>query len=251
MTIANSEVPANPLPPRDAFTSIPRHIAVIMDGNGRWAQQRNQPRSAGHRQGALAVRPIIHECNRLGVEVLTLYSFSTENWKRPQLEIDFLMELGQMHLAAERDNLHTHNLRFRHIGSPDGLPEPIVDAFRELERSTADRTGLTVALALNYGSRDEITDAVQRIAQRVKAGELDPRQITQDTISQHLYTAGLPDPDLLIRTAGEMRVSNYLLWQISYSEIWVTQTLWPDFTIHHLHEAIEEYGRRQRRFGAV
>jgi undecaprenyl diphosphate synthase len=230
---------------------VPRHIAIIMDGNGRWAQQRGQQRTFGHEHGAQAVRPILAECQRLGVKVVTLYSFSTENWKRPQNEVDFLMALGKFHMELESQKLATHDMRFIHIGSRHGLPDAILAAFDALQEQTADRTGLTVALALNYGSRDEITDAVRAIAAKVQAGSLAPGDITQQTISDHLFTAGLPDPDLLIRTAGEMRVSNFLLWQISYTELWVTPTLWPDFTVDHLREAIGEYGRRQRRFGDV
>lgn len=229
----------------------PRHIAIIMDGNGRWAQQQNASRSLGHKKGADAVKPIMYECNKLGVEALTLYSFSTENWKRPADEVDFLMQLGHAQLLAEGEDLAKANIRFKHVGRKDGIPDKMRDALEQLEQVTASNTGLTLALALNYGSRLEITDALKKISQQVADGQITPDQITEQTISDHLYTAGLPDPDLLIRTAGEMRLSNFLLWQISYTELWVTDTYWPDFTVDTLHQAIDDYTNRKRRFGGV
>ncbi|MHC4993814.1 MAG: isoprenyl transferase [Planctomycetota bacterium] len=231
--------------------TLPRHIAVIMDGNGRWAQQRGADRSLGHQKGAEAVKPIMYECNRLGVEALTLYSFSTENWKRPAEEVDFLMKLGHAQLLAEGEQLTRDNIRFRHIGRKEGIPVKMLAAIEDLERVTASNTGLTLALALNYGARLEITDAMRTIAQRVAEGKLDPHRISEQTISDSLYTAGLPNPDLLIRTAGEMRISNFLLWQISYTELWVTETCWPDFDVETLHRAIDDYANRKRRFGGV
>jgi undecaprenyl diphosphate synthase len=229
----------------------PRHVAIIMDGNGRWAQERNQPRIAGHRAGAKAVRDVVVECDRLGVKYLTLYSFSMENWKRPAEEIRALMELYLEYLVKERDELIDRNIRFLQIGRRKGLPESVLHQVDETIAISSHCTGLTLSLALNYSSRSEITDAVRAIATEVQAGGLDPGDIDEDTVSAHLYTAGLPDPDLLIRTAGELRVSNYLLWQISYAEIHVTDVYWPDFRIADLHAAVRDYAGRCRRFGAV
>lgn len=230
---------------------LPRHIAIIMDGNGRWARQRGKRRMFGHQEGAKAVRAIVTECARLELEVLTLYSFSIENWKRPAEEIEFLMGLYVKYLIAERQEMMDNNVRFVQVGRKQGLPTPVLDELDLTIETTKNNTGLTLALAINYGSRTEITDAVRSIAQEVKSGRLTPSQITQKTVSEHLYTAGLPDPDLMIRTAGEMRVSNYLLWQISYAELYVSDVCWPDFTVECLHEAIRAYAGRQRKFGAV
>ena len=229
----------------------PRHIAIIMDGNGRWALERQRPRIAGHRAGAGAVRDIVVECGRLGVEALTLYCFSIENWKRPNDEIRALMALYLEYLAKQRQELIDNNVRFLQIGRREGLPRSVLgEVDRTIEMSSG-CTGLTLTLALNYGSRAEISDAVRAIAGKVAAGELAVDEITEETISSHLYTAGRPDPDLLIRTAGELRVSNYLLWQISYAEIHVTDAFWPDFSVEHLHAAIRDYASRRRRFGAL
>jgi undecaprenyl diphosphate synthase len=229
----------------------PRHIAIIMDGNGRWAIERQLPRIAGHRAGARGVRDIVVHCGRLGLKALTLYSFSMENWKRPADEIEGLMSLYLEYLAKEREELLENNVRFVQIGRRDGLPRSVLEQVDETAAATAHCTGLTLVLALNYSSRIEITDAVQAIAREAKDGRLDPDAIDEQTISNHLYTAGLPDPDLLIRTAGELRVSNYLLWQISYAEIHVTDRYWPDFRTEHLDEAIRDYAQRNRRYGAV
>jgi undecaprenyl diphosphate synthase len=229
----------------------PRHIAVIMDGNGRWARERNQPRIEGHRAGARAVRDVVTECGRLGIEALTLYSFSSENWKRPPEEIGALMSLYLEYLGRERQELIDNNVRFMQIGRRDRLPESVLQEAADTEQATANCTGLRLVLALNYGSRAEITDAVRAIADEVRRGELEPGQIDERIISDHLYTAGLPDPDLLIRTAGEYRISNYLLWQISYAELYVTDVQWPDFSIDQLHMAIRDFARRRRRFGAL
>ena len=230
---------------------IPRHIAIIMDGNGRWAQERGHPRIFGHRNGAAAVRRVVEECGRLGVEVLTLYSFSLENWKRPPEEVEALMALCLAYLGAERDGLVEEGIRFRVIGRREGLPAPVVRAIEEVTEATRHgRTG-TLCLAINYGSRAEIADAARSLAADAAAGRLDPASITEDLLDSRLYTAGLPDPDLLIRTAGEMRVSNYLLWQISYAELFVTGTLWPDFGGADLHAAIRDYAGRTRRFGGL
>ena len=230
---------------------LPRHVAIIMDGNGRWAKQRNQPRIVGHRAGARSVREVVNECNRLGIRYLTLYSFSTENWKRPDDEIRGLMDLCVEYLVKERRELAENNIRFLQIGRREGLPAAVLD---ELDRTTAmtrTGTGMTLCLALNYSSRTEITDAMRSIALDVQAGRLDPDAIQEATISERLYTAGLPDPDLLVRTAGELRVSNYLLWQISYAEIHVTDVFWPDFRIEDLHKALRDYASRDRRFGGI
>jgi len=244
---SNRGAAAPDLPPK----RLPEHVAIIMDGNGRWAQERNQPRIAGHRAGARSVRDIVTECSRVGIKYLTLYSFSTENWKRPQEEVQALMELCVEYLAKERQELTQNNIRFLQIGRREGLPKPVLDALDQTTALTAGCTGLTLCLAINYSSRAEITDAVRAIAADVKAGRLDPDTIDEHTVSAHLYTAGLPDPDLLIRTAGELRVSNYLLWQISYAEIHVTDVFWPDFGVDDLHRAVEDYASRRRRFGGI
>lgn len=230
---------------------IPQHIAVIMDGNGRWAVERGLHRAEGHKAGARAVRRTIEECGRLGVEVLTLYSFSTENWKRPREEIDALMALYLHSLRAERERLVEKNIRFRQIGRRDGLPP---EALRELDatlEATSRCTGPILCLAVNYSGRTEIVDACREIARKAQRGEVAPDAIDEAAFDAHLYTNGLPDPDLLIRTSGELRVSNYLLWQISYAEIHVTDVRWPDFEQTHLHGAIRDYASRNRRFGGV
>lgn len=230
---------------------IPRHVAIIMDGNGRWARQRGFPREFGHRNGAAAVRAVIEACQAVGVEVLTLYSFSMENWKRPQQEVTALMQLYLQYLEAEVHRFMAEGIRFRQIGRREGLPAEVLDAADRLTQATQNNTAATLCLAVNYGSRAEIVDAVTQIARRVQQGELKPEDITDDVLHQHLYTAGLPDPDLLIRTAGEMRVSNYLLWQISYAELHVTDVFWPDFGPADLHRAIRDYARRTRKFGGL
>ena len=230
---------------------MPRHIAVIMDGNGRWAQQQGLPRIEGHRRGVASVRRTTEECARLGIEQLTLYCLSVENWKRPAEELDFLMHLLQQYMIEERTTIKEHNVRVSVIGRREGIPE---DVLREMDKTVAmnrENSGLHVCLAINYGSRTELADAVRRIAQQVKAGKLDPADLTEQTLDAHLYTAGMPDPDLLIRTAGEMRVSNFLLWQISYAEIWVTELFWPEFDETQLHAAIRSYAGRDRRFGGL
>jgi undecaprenyl diphosphate synthase len=232
-------------------TRIPRHVAVIMDGNGRWAKERGFPRIFGHRNGAAAVRTAIETCARLGIEVLTLYSFSSENWARPSEEVQALMSLCVDYCEGEREALRAHNVRVRVIGRRAGMPEDVVGALDTLERETADCTGLTLCLAINYGARDEIVDAVRSIVDRVQSGEISADQIDQELVSDSLFTRGLPDPDMLIRTGGDLRVSNYLLWQISYSEIYVTQTYWPDFDESCWCEAVRAFALRQRRFGAL
>ena len=232
---------------------LPRHIAVIMDGNGRWATARGMPRQMGHQAGAKSVRKVVAEAGRLGIEYVTLYSFSTENWKRPKAEIDDLMALCELYCRSQLPELLEHSIRVRVIGSREGLPDSVLAALDTLVKEThkATKPGPTLCLAINYGSREEITAAVRRIAAEAKAGLIEPDEITPDLIASRLYTAGMPDPDLLIRTAGELRVSNYLLWQISYAELFVTQTLWPEFDEACLHEAVRAYARRDRRFGGL
>jgi undecaprenyl diphosphate synthase len=230
---------------------LPRHVAVIMDGNGRWARQRGMPRVEGHLRGVQSVRATVEECCRLGLDQLTLYCLSSENWKRPQHELDFLMTLLHKYLLDERAEIMGQNIRFTVIGRRAGLPENVLAEIDENIRVSSTNTGMTLALAINYGARTEIVDAVRTIAERVQRGELEPAAIDEDTISGALYTAGMPDPDLLIRTAGEMRVSNYLLWQISYAELWVTEKCWPDFDRDSLHQALRDFGQRERRFGGL
>jgi len=244
-----------PLEPREVLglepEQLPRHIAVIMDGNGRWANGRNLPRIHGHIEGAANVRAVITHCARLHLEALTLYSFSAENWKRPKSEVDALMDLYVEYLIKEREEIMENNVRLIQIGRREGLPAPVLHELDETQSISRDNTGLKLCLAINYGSRDEIVDAVRAIAKRVQAGRLDPAEIDERCVSDALYTAGIPDPDLLIRTAGERRISNFLLWQISYAELYVTDVLWPDFRPEHLNEAIRDYAGRQRRFGGV
>jgi len=247
MTAASADVPAFEVPPERR----PKHIAVIMDGNGRWAQQQGLPRLAGHRAGAKAVQATIEACVQLGVGALTLFSFSSENWKRPPDEIDGLMKLYLEYLSRESEELTKHGIRFRQIGRRSGLPDSVLKAVEATERATAHCSSLELVIALNYGSRDEIVDAVRSIARDVRAARIDPADIDEHLISSRLYTAGLPDPDLLIRTAGERRLSNYLLWQISYAEIHVSPVCWPDFTGDHLRDAIRDFASRERRFGGL
>ena len=237
--------------PNDTTKPLPKHVAIIMDGNGRWAQARGKDRSYGHKAGAEVVRPIVTECSDLGLEAVTLYAFSTENWTRSSEEIDTLMELYVAYLESERQLFFDNNVRFNQIGRREGLPPQVLDALDRMKEDTKDHTGLTMTLALNYGSRAEITDAVKQIAAKSAEGALAPGDINEQTIADHLYTAGLPDPDLLIRTAGEMRLSNYLLWQLSYAEFYVTDVCWPEFTIEELHKALAAYKGRTRRFGGV
>ncbi len=231
--------------------SLPRHIAIIMDGNGRWARQRGLPRIEGHRRGVRSVRATVEECCRLGLQQLTLYCLSVDNWKRPQEELDFLMFLLHQYLIEERQEIMAENIRFTSIGRREGLPADVLRELDENARLSKDNTGLTVCLALNYGGRAELVDAMRHLAEEVQQGRLDPFEIDEESIRQALYTADMPDPDLLIRTAGEMRVSNFLLWQISYAELWVTQKCWPDFTTDDLHAALREYAQRERRFGGL
>ncbi len=231
--------------------AIPRHIAIIMDGNGRWAKGQGLPRLFGHKAGAETVRRVLTEAAELGVEVLTLYSFSLENWKRPREEVEALMRLAVLYFAGEQDGLLKKGVRVRVLGRREGLPPDVLDAMDRVVAATAHNRRITLCLAINYGSRAEIVDAARAVAREVAAGRLKESEISEEEFAKRLTTAGLPDPDLLIRTAGEMRVSNYLLWQISYAEIHVTPTLWPDFGEAHLHAAIRDYASRSRRFGGL
>jgi undecaprenyl diphosphate synthase len=231
--------------------AMPRHIAVIMDGNGRWAQQRGLQRVEGHQRGTQTVRTTVEECCRLGIEQLTLYCLSVENWKRPQLELDFLMALLHQYLLEERAEIMEQNIRFTTIGRRDGLPEAVLHEIDENIRLSRENTGLTLCLAINYGGRTELVDAARSLARQVQQGKLTPEQIDESAFDAALYTAGMPDPDLLIRTAGEMRISNFLLWQISYAELWVTERCWPEFDTETLHEALRDFARRERRFGGL
>ena len=238
-------------PPIDPNKALPKHIAVIMDGNGRWAQARGKDRSYGHKAGAEVVRPIVTACSDLNIEALTLYAFSTENWTRSNEEVSTLMDLYVVYLESERQLFFDNNVRFNQIGRREGLPNQVLDALDKMKQETSHHTGLTMTLALNYGSRAEITDAIRAIAQKSAEGALLPGDIDEQTIADHLYTADLPDPDLLVRTAGEMRLSNYLLWQLSYAEFYVTDVCWPEFTVEELHKALAAFRGRTRRFGGV
>jgi undecaprenyl diphosphate synthase len=231
--------------------TLPKHVAIIMDGNGRWAQQRGLPRIEGHRRGVKSVRAVIEESGRLGLEQLTLYCLSAENWKRPKAEIDFLMILLEQYLIEERKEILEENIRFTTIGRREPLPARVLREIDENVRVSAGNTGLTLCLAINYSSRTELADAARALAERVHQGALSLDAIDEDAVTQALNTAGMPDPDLLIRTAGEMRVSNFLLWQISYAELWVTERYWPEFGSEEYHAALRDFARRERRFGGL
>jgi len=234
-----------------AKDSLPRHVAVIMDGNGRWAKARGLPRIEGHRQGAESARTIIRTAGELGVKYLTLYAFSAENWNRPKDEVDALMKYLIHYLKTETPELNKNNVRLEVIGQIYRLPENVQEHLKKSIQTLSKNSGLTLVMALSYGSRIEIVDAVRRIAEKARDGKLEPADINEEVISQHLWTRNIPDPDLLIRTSGEMRVSNFLLWQISYAELVITPTLWPDFRKPQFFAALEEYTRRHRRFGGV
>jgi len=230
---------------------LPAHVAVIMDGNGRWAKQRGLPRIEGHRNGAESVRAIVRAAGEVGIKYLTLYAFSVENWNRPKDEVDTLMKYLARYLKTEVGDLMKNNVRLEIIGQIYRLPEFVQEQLEKTRATLARNNGLTAVLALSYGGRQEIVEAVRDIAAKVQQGKLEPAEINEQVVAQHLYTRHLPDPDLLIRTSGEMRVSNFLLWQISYAELVVTPTLWPDFRKAQFFEALEEYARRHRRFGGV
>lgn len=234
-----------------AAEQIPRHIAIIMDGNGRWAQRRTLPRVEGHRRGAKTAERVARYCADFGIQSLTLYSFSIENWKRPKAEVNALMQLYSEYLVGIRPKLIKNNVKLVHLGRLAGLPDGVKAELVKTVQLTTDNTGMKLALALNYGGRAEIVDAARKIAREYEKGQLRLKDIDERCIGRHLYTAGLSDPDLLIRTANEMRVSNFLLWQISYSEFYVTKTLWPDFNKASLEKAILAYAHRDRRFGGI
>lgn len=233
------------------FNRVPKHVAIIMDGNGRWAKAKGQERTCGHEQGVISVRNVIREANALGIKYLTLYAFSTENWNRPQHEVDVLMSLIVMAMSRELPEMLENNVTMRIIGDISRLPEDARQTLDQCVAATAHCTGLNMILALSYSSRWEITEAVKAISSKVAVGELKAEDINDDIVSQHLATAEYPDPDLLIRTGGDVRVSNYLLWQIAYSELYFTPTLWPDFDGAALRKAVAEYQQRERRYGLI
>jgi undecaprenyl diphosphate synthase len=235
----------------DTKANLPRHVAIIMDGNGRWAKERHLPRIEGHRAGADSARIIIRTAGELGIKYLTLYAFSVENWNRPKDEVDALMKYLIHYLKTETPELNKNNVKLEVIGQIYRLPENVQEHLKRSITTLSRNNGLTLVMALSYGGRTEIVDAVRSIAAKAKSRELDPADITEEVFAQHLYTRNLPDPDLLIRTSGEMRVSNFLLWQISYAELVITPTLWPDFRKPQLYAALEEYHRRHRRFGGL
>jgi undecaprenyl diphosphate synthase len=230
---------------------LPEHLAVIMDGNGRWAERRHLPRIAGHRAGVKAAREIIESCARLKLPYLTLYAFSLENWRRPRAEVDFLMRLLREYLKRELPTIHKNNIRLLVIGRSEQLPEGVRKDIEQGMRMTARNTGMKLVVALNYGGRAELVDAFNSMLEHVRSNGVSAFHADERSISEHLYTAGLPDPDLLIRTSGEMRVSNFLLWQIAYAEIYVTETLWPDFSRARLLEALVDFQKRERRYGGL
>jgi len=230
---------------------VPAHVAVIMDGNGRWATRRGLPRVAGHREGVKAARTIVRAADTVGLRYLTLYAFSTENWSRPQDEVSTLMRLLEESIHRELPELMERNVRLRVIGRGNGVPVPVRRGIDHVVQATRANTGLTLLMAFNYGGRDELLDAFRALARRVRTGELSPDDISETDVSGALYTDGVPDPDLLIRTSGEMRISNFLLWQIAYSELWMTPTLWPDFEPTDLYRALADFQSRSRRFGGV
>ncbi|MEO5616914.1 MAG: isoprenyl transferase [Candidatus Eisenbacteria bacterium] len=231
--------------------NLPRHIAIIMDGNGRWAKARGVPCLMGHRAGRESVREAVRGCAALGIEVLTLYTFSIENWNRPAREVAALMTILRQTLRAERRELKANNVRLQVVGRAADLPDAVRDAIEETQAYLAGSTGLLLNLALSYSGRAELVDAVRRILREEHRSSITPAKVDEDFIARHLYTNGLPDPDLLIRTSGEMRLSNFMLWQLAYTELWITETLWPDFRRVHLFQAVSDYQRRDRRFGRV
>lgn len=231
--------------------SLPRHLAIIMDGNGRWAQARGKPRTFGHVKGTRVAKKMITECSRRGISHLTLYAFSAENWLRPQSEVSLLMKLLRRYLQRETQNLVKENIRFSIVGDTERLPLDVLDAIKDSMQQTSHCTGLNLIFALSYGSRQEITSAVKDIARRVKSGELDPDSIDESTVNSALWTSPTPDPDFIIRTSGEKRISNFLLWQSAYSEISFLDLLWPDFTRDDLDLALKDFASRQRRYGRV
>jgi len=232
-------------------TKLPAHVAIIMDGNGRWAKKRLLNRINGHEKGSDTVRTVVRTCRQIGISYLTLYAFSTENWQRPKTEVEALMTLLKNFLHSEQKEMVENDIRLRVIGQTDRLPEKVQAALHQTMAATKDNTAMTLILALSYGGRAEIVRMVQEVAKLIRHGEIDPDAVTAELIADHLYTRDIPDPDLLIRTSGEMRISNFLLWQIAYTEIFVTPTLWPDFSRDELLEILKDYQSRERRFGQV
>ncbi|MBX5436071.1 MAG: isoprenyl transferase [Alicyclobacillaceae bacterium] len=230
---------------------LPAHIGIIMDGNGRWAKQRGLPRSAGHHAGMLTMREVIRACDDIGIQCLTLFAFSTENWKRPEPEVEYLMRLPEEFFRTEIDELAERGVQARFIGNTERLPEHTQEVVRQTLERTKHNRGMVVNFALNYGGRSDVVDAVKAFAGEVAAGRATWEEMTEDSIEAHLSTRGLPDPDLIIRTSGEIRLSNFLIWQAAYAELWFTDVLWPDFTRETLYQAIRDYQRRKRRFGGL
>lgn len=230
---------------------LPKHVAIIMDGNGRWAKQRRLPRTVGHRRGLESLRTIVRTASRLGIKYLTLFTFSAENWNRPKSEVDTIMRYLGRFLRTEIPEFNSYNVQLDAIGQIDRLPQKVQDQLAKTRETLSKNDGLTMVLALSYGARQEIIDATKNIATKVQKGELALNQINEELISKNLYTSEIPDPELLIRTSGEMRISNFLLWQISYAELVITETLWPEFRAPQLYEALEAYAKRHRRFGKV
>ncbi len=239
------------IPKMKKTRTIPRHIAIIMDGNGRWAKKRKLLRIVGHRKGVEVVKAVVNACSKRGVKFLTLYAFSTENWKRSKNEVSFLMRLLNRSLEKAIQNLKQNNIRFLTIGRVDGLPHKVLEIITKAKDATRNNTGLCLIIALNYGARMEIIDAALSLHNDIKTGKISPEEVNEGIFARYLYSADIPDPDLLIRTSGEMRLSNFLLWQLSYSELYVTEKLWPDFNEQDLECAIAEFQKRERRFGAV
>ena len=233
------------------YERLPKHIGVIMDGNGRWAKKRGLPRSAGHSAGADTLKKIVTECNKMGIRYITVYAFSTENWSRPKDEVDYLMNLLMDYLKNAETTLAGENVVIKAIGSRAELSDELCRQIEKTEKFTSKNDGIVMNIALNYGAREELVKAVKEISEEVADGKFKSESVTPDIISQHLYTAGQPDPDLIIRTSGELRLSNFMLWQAAYSELWFTDKLWPDFGIDDLHRAIIDFQNRNRRFGGV
>ena len=233
------------------YSRLPVHIGIIMDGNGRWAKKRGLPRSAGHSAGADSLKKIVTECNKMGIKYITVYAFSTENWKRPKEEVDYLMNLLMDYLKNAETTLAGENVVIKAIGSRKELSDELCEQIKKTEEFTKNNDGIVMNIALNYGSREEIVNSVKKICKNVQNGECSIEDINSEMISDNLYTASQPDPDLIIRTSGEERISNFLLWQLAYSELWFTDKLWPDFNINDLHQAIIDYQNRNRRYGGV
>ncbi|MDY6341967.1 MAG: isoprenyl transferase [Lachnospiraceae bacterium] len=231
--------------------SVPQHVAIIMDGNGRWAKKRGLPRTAGHYQGAKVVEQILYDADAMGIKYLTVYAFSTENWSRPQSEVKTLMNLLRTYMRTSLQKCAKNNVRIRVLGDRSKLDEDLIEAIDDLERDTENNTGLQFQIAINYGGRDDIRRGVMKIAEKVRSGELDPASITEETVSENLDTADIPDPDLLIHTSGELRISNFLIWQCAYTEYYFTDVLWPDFNKEELQKAVDAYMHRERRMGGL